>query len=531
MSALSTPDLSPTLGPSTRPRRLSSRRGSAAAVDPYGTFNDSNMNPARALTSRLTIVRVPQVEMEEPPRRHRRHGSNASINSTSSGKEGAPNRMSFAFTSFAPSGPASPGRPASPSKSPHLRPSSPSATRFSGPLSHSKLSPEQVVDLARTSVNPRSPMISPNVAGGSGVQHHFTPVNFTPLPDSIYVPFIHRPTEVTSLLQAQPNARLFALLQQTFPHDARAPMGPHTAKAPSDAREWTFADLEYWLKRVDREEADDVVWTYKARRCVMAHSELIWERLKGALGVPPELDVEYDGGDSGPSTVVLNEDPMDSNVFEPDSPVASIRTLSDEGEVLIEPVFANQPPPSSAVDPVGMHSSLGDLREEDESEAAQDKKEETEQEIHGIRIITSPSTPAYEPVGLHSGSPMPPLGSPRVQPRFAPPAGANDKDVPYDVLHERGPGHPLFPSNFAQLALSPTLHPTKRSYSVSYPPRPAYLNPHSIRMGGQRTGSVDGGSGARLPTMVRPEWARGWDSSKHEYAVTTASAGSVSGAE
>ena len=228
------------------------------------------------------------------------------------------------------------------------------------------------------------------------------------------------------------------------------------AKRPADSKEWKFEDLEYWLKRVDREEADDVVWVHKMRRCVMTHSELIWERVKGALGVPPELDVEEEV--PKPTRTVarpaLSASSMDSNVFEPDSPVASLKSIDSE-EITIEPVFANQSPPPSVADPSGMHSSLGDLREEDESEAAQEKKEEEEHEIHGIRIITSPSSPALD--APLAASPMPGLGSPLVQPKFAAPAGSNDKDMPYDVLHERGPGHPLFPSNFAQLSLSPTL--------------------------------------------------------------------------
>ena len=213
-----------------------------------------------------------------------------------------------------------------------------------------------------------------------------------------------------------------------------------------------------------------MLWIRKIRRCVMTHSELIWERIKGALGVPPELDVDFDAvehheAQTGPVT----SESLDSNVFEPDSPVASVRTMSDNEEIMIEPVFANQTPPMSAVDSAGMHSSLGDLREEDESEAAQEKKAEEEQEIHGIRIITSPSSPAYD--GSLPVSPMPNLGSPLVQPRFAAPAGANDRDMPYDVLRERGPGHPLFPSNFAQLSLSPTLRPRYAPPRASRPER------------------------------------------------------------
>ena len=416
MSAVSTPDLSPVLGPHARTRRLSARRGSIAAADPWGEHNDVNMNPSRSLTSRLTIVRVPQPEMEEPPRRHRRHGSNASLNSNASGKSDGPGgRLSFAFTSFTPSGGQSggSGRPSSPSGSPRFRPSSPSSTRFPSALpSHSKLNPEQLVNVARSSVNPRSPLPSP---GGplTPAHVHANPVSFTPLPDSVYLPFINRPEEVAALIDAQPNARLFALLQQTFPLDARASMGSQydASKASSDPKEWTFADLEYWLKRVDRDAAEDAQW--------------------------------------------------------PDSPATSDRTGS-ESELVIEPVFTNQTPQPTAgmMEPSGgLRSSLSDLREEDETEGAEEKAEQ-EQEIQGLRIITSSGSPGYvydhTTRAVHNGSPL-------VQPKFASPTsmkGASERDMPYDMLRERGPGLPLFPSNFSQLSLSPTFQPRCVAFSV-----------------------------------------------------------------
>ena len=73
---------------------------------------------------------------------------------------------------------------------------------------------------------------------------------------------------------------------------------------------------------------------------------------------------------------------------------------------------------------------------------------------------------------------------------------------------------------------------SRRTMSMSgYPPRPAYGSPHAIRGGGMyRTNSIDAGAG-RTAGMLRPDWARNWDPSKHEYAVTTASTGSVNGAE
>jgi hypothetical protein len=47
-----------------------------------------------------------------------------------------------------------------------------------------------------------------------------------------------------------------------------------------------------WLTQVDRDTSPDAPWIREVRRCILGRSELIWERVKGALGVPPELDVE-----------------------------------------------------------------------------------------------------------------------------------------------------------------------------------------------------------------------------------------------
>ena len=106
---------------------------------------------------------------------------------------------------------------------------------------------------------------------------------------------------------------------------------------------------------------------------------------------------------------------------------------------------------------------------------------------------------------------------------------------------ERGPGNPLFSTNFAGLALGPTLtakyvcflfvsgssamgghadditsfsNPTLRSRG--HPPALGFSNAHDIRMGVMR--------GRR----GKPSWADGWDPTKHEYVVT-ASGGGVGG--
>ena len=61
--------------------------------------------------------------------------------------------------------------------------------------------------------------------------------------------------------------------------------------AEKDPKSWTHAQLEHWFRHVDRDVASDEEWATKARACVHSHGELLWERIKGALGIPPELDV------------------------------------------------------------------------------------------------------------------------------------------------------------------------------------------------------------------------------------------------
>lgn len=46
--------------------------------------------------------------------------------------------------------------------------------------------------------------------------------------------------------------------------------------------------------KVDRHEASDRVWVTKARACISRRSEPLWEKLKNALGVPPELELSDD---------------------------------------------------------------------------------------------------------------------------------------------------------------------------------------------------------------------------------------------
>lgn len=484
-SAEASPNLSPAHSP-TLSRRLSSRRGSISASDPYGTHAPLNMNPARSSSSRLTIVRVQQSDGEGAAgRNHRRHGSNASISSTSS--KGESTRLSFAFSSFTPvnANAGAGGRPASPSSSPRLRPSSPggfnsqTTHHHRGNASlpqHSKLSPEKLVELAHSSCNPR-----PSASSGALPPPASAPVSFTPLPDDVYLPFIDRPSEVSTLLSIAPTAKLFALLAQTFPPDARAPAHANPAAGiptvDSHARKWVFAELENWLKCVPREDIDDAVWVRKARQCILPRSELIWERMKGALGVPPELDHDEEesllGNYALPRSPIniprvnLDSTMLDTDVFEPDSPVVGTSSQSvhvssspdgSDLELSIEPVVPAAPPPPSAVDPTtgANMTSLQEVREEDEDEGeGGDKKDSLSAslDVQGLRISTSPSQPSHSPAltPMVVGS----LGSGRgVSPS---PRRLSDSDSMYDALSERGPGHPLFPSSFAHLSMAPTL--------------------------------------------------------------------------
>lgn len=341
------------------------------------------------------------------------------------------------------------------------------------------------MELARSSCNPRS-------AGMTSGQP--APVSFTALPDDIYLPFVDRPAEVTSLVSIPPSSKLLALLAQTFPPEARASADDQTStpSVDSDAHTWTYAQLEVWMKRVRREDVDDANWVRKARHCILPRSELIWERIKGALGIPPELDTDDPIEDPlaaflglpGPPVLPpsmpinvprgLTSHMLDSDVFEPDSPAASAygghltsppSPVTSELELSIEPVIAIAPPPPSAVDPTtgANMTSLHELREEDEEEGDAGSGNESvgsagmqnlDAAVQGLRISTSSSASGISPsIGPHIPAAAGKAGASPSPRRLS----ISEHEGTYDALNERGPGHPLFPSNFAHLSNSPTL--------------------------------------------------------------------------
>jgi hypothetical protein len=184
---------------------------------------------------------------------------------------------------------------------------------------------------------------------------------------------------------------------------------------------------------------NDTLWVRNARKCVLSHSELIWERLKGALGVPPELEVdgEYEAenvieGDDCPSGVPIppimahlafedSDMPHASSLFS-DEPISQDDSIpSSPTHLSIEPILASNasvsttgsvhPPPLSHPSTLSQSVSLGhvdglqDIGEEAEDEDYADTKESKKEiqpakdslQIHGLRIATSPvpSSPAF----------------------------------------------------------------------------------------------------------------------------------------
>lgn len=252
-----------------------------------------------------------------------------------------------------------------------------------------------------------------------------------------------------------------------------------------------------------------MTWVRKARACVLERSELIWERLKGALGVPPELNVE---DEDLPFHIQFQErlkkhqldsldgegGMLDSAVFEPDSPVFPMVHVDpgsnpgstpgldnkedplaespvDPDSVIVSPVLI-----STAPLPTNAHS-LHEVREEEEEENEGDAgKAKGEEEggdfgknVHGLRFSTSPSVPI-----MQSGAPSPnemySPGTPGAKLQRSSSFGSNRSfvlddygdDASYDPTKERGPGRPLFPSSFANLGMGPPLRPQYVFFAV-----------------------------------------------------------------
>jgi hypothetical protein len=326
--------------PPTKYQSLTRRRGSASAHDPLAQHAGQYALGERQAMSRLTIVRVAPDDAAKlygygdgPPDGSPR-GTRASLTPPHSplmrastgprrgggGGGGHSPRLSFASSSFAEPGSGSP--PRSP-KEPRRRFSG----SGSGPAQrHVALTPEQVVELAASSVRPPVLQRRPSAPALLGSRREpmpaaptiSSPAKFIPVPDSQFLPFLDRPVEVAAFIGSPPTSRLMALLEQAFPAHLRirrAPRDPsqpppytpsraqsfadelaaalvaHAARprAGFDGPEtWSYATLLEWMCAVPRAAADDAEWVRRLRECVMVRSEQICVALLSALGVPME---------------------------------------------------------------------------------------------------------------------------------------------------------------------------------------------------------------------------------------------------
>lgn len=260
------------------------------------------------------------------------------------------------------------------------------------------------MDLARQATIPRPHITSPNDVP--------TPATFTPLPDDIFLPFIDRPTEVATLISSPPDVKLFTLLAQIFAKPQSSPVD-RASKAekqapvdlPRDPVQWTYPQLVHHLTKIDRDIAPDFIWTIAARKCIFSHSELIWERIKGALGVPPELDVDYDFLDD-------DQDSPDTSDISDDEGRAAKGHWSDWDEVLDSPQYGRNPKRLSDSPVASMY--LGAKREEEAHFRAQmdDRLQGLQDTSYDVSPRAEPDTLATESAGEATIVPTPHVRSP-----------------------------------------------------------------------------------------------------------------------
>jgi hypothetical protein len=293
-----------------RSRNILHRRGSVSASDPFGIHLQQNLADERELRSRLTIVRVSPDEIQDhrdpyrldptpgSPESHRTSWSPTSPSLHH--RTGQSKRLSFASTSFAhesnlPGAPSSP-----PSYANRKRRSSTSLY-----AQRTSLTPQQLCDLAQSSVQSPHPVKSEGIESSSPIPRSssgyspptsLTATNFLPLHDDQFLPFLDRPAEVSDFISTSPTNRLMALLEQAFPPHLRRQFDPPTKRGHRDIppQVWSYDMLLGWMSTVPRSEADDAAWVRAIRTCVMAHSEQICVTLLAALGVPMEGGADLD---------------------------------------------------------------------------------------------------------------------------------------------------------------------------------------------------------------------------------------------
>ncbi|KAI5118680.1 hypothetical protein M0805_003617 [Coniferiporia weirii] len=434
-------------------RQLSARRGSVSAPDPHATRTTP---PPRSALSRLTVVRVPPSNevCGEQTVNGRKHQSRQATGRSSPGP-GSPSRMTFAPVSFShpsptlparglpssrPSSPsrmsfasasfANPGRPQSPTPGDHHKRNSSVASTASSTSSYQqRLSPGQIYDLAKVSSSP--------VMMGA---NHASPVSFTQLSGDVYLPFVDRPSEVLALISNGGNAKLMALFSQAL---ARAAENHPRSSADlaSCPESWSFADLKHWLSQVTRGEVNDLLWVRSLQSAILPRGEVLWERMKGMLGVPPELDANYPHLPAGArADCMLNIDEIHPAPF---SPAVQLDNISELAEGGADPVCT-----IDAIVGLRMSTSLAfpPPRPQSPSPSYSDQ--------------TSPP-PLLR---TNSQGSVPTRSSPLVpKPHNAPSLAQSQSMGTLHVRAEKGISHsresacPMFPASFDKLRVPPTL--------------------------------------------------------------------------
>lgn len=403
-------------------------------------------------------------------------------------------RRSFAaasFSSFAPLSPLSPNARSRPASGDFSGLVKSEAANEQAKEPHKSLSPEQVVDLARSLM---SPVVAPEPGtpafrklqrqkstgslSSSALEPEpatLEPVEYTEMEADVLLPFSNRPQEVEQLLTNPLNSTLYMLLEVTFPKGTKRVEWKET-----DVRTWFWAEFWSHLTEIDRRECPDYPWVLLARDAVRQHSVSLWEKLGFCLGCDPELMMAGDeddapaswGGlalgeegeyDPSLSRVVIEGlaggDPLAaaedaeraerelSDAFDEDDEddygaaggFSSMATIGEGDEVVPSgPTAAQRSATGTLVDTFpGPHDRS--MSSSSSSSSLDSRARSRSKSFVGLQILTpvAPSQSLQQPLRSRSNSGF--------------------SLSPTTPQYDRGPGNPLFPSSFNTLSLGPNL--------------------------------------------------------------------------
>lgn len=356
------------------------------------------------------------------------------------------------------------------------------ADRYTGGIQRKTLSPEEIVDLAKSLNSPvadTKPSLQRRKSYGSSSSRRaqpepeaLEPVEYVQLDEETLLPFVDRPTEVAELMGHAQNRPLFEQLKAAFP---KAPV--RTNWQDLSPTEWSYDEFAQHLTVVDRVTCPDWAWVMRAREAVRDHSIALWERLGICLGCDADLlnagtaIGELNWGGLGLGDL---EDPKIQSQVWVEGLVAGDRTpeLSATPTPLSAAPDLAELSDDEALDSLGGMETIGEDEDEQSKTASNSRQsstgkrptpaqvaggrgpvidpfgspERTLASLHderrprskssvGLQIMTSPSLPHP---GYHARSP----------------SGYGSKGY---IEHDRQIGDPLFPSSFSNIGLKPSL--------------------------------------------------------------------------